>query len=438
MNDTAVAPSSDSVLIVGACQAGVQLACSLREYGYPHPITVVGAEPHAPYQRPPLSKALLHGETTVDSLALRSAEYYAEQGIDLILGERITDVERGDGGGGTAVAESGRRFTFGRLALTTGARARRLPVEGAGLRGVHYLRTADDALELRGSLARAEDVLVIGGGFIGLEVAASARKLGRGVTVALADDRLLGRAVGAPTSEFFLQAHTRRGVRTHLSVQPVRFLDDGSGQVRGAELADGRVLTADLVVVGIGAAPRTELAERMGLHVDNGIVVDAAGLTSDGTTVAAGDCVACPPPVDVPGGLERIRFESVNTAVEQARTAAATLAGRPAAYRAVPWFWSDQFDLKLQVAGLSGGHDHYVVRGDPDSEKFGVLYYHGSRLIAGDFVNRPGEFLALRAALAGGRTVPPEVAGDTTVPLKKLTVEAAAPAAAAGAVHAGS
>ncbi|WP_364702840.1 NAD(P)/FAD-dependent oxidoreductase [Streptomyces ossamyceticus] len=423
MNSTAVAPRGTGVLVVGACQAGIQLACSLREYGYTAPITVVGAERHAPYQRPPLSKTLLHAETSPDAIALRSEAFYADQGIRLVLGERIIRVDRGDGGAGVAYAHSGRSFAFDRLALTVGARPRRLPVPGADLAGVHYLRDADDALALRAALAEAVDVLVIGGGFIGLEVAASARGLGCEVTVTLADDRLLERAVGVPTSEFFRDAHIRRGVRVHLGAPPVRLLDDGHGRVRGAELPDGSVLTADLVVVGIGAVPRTELAEQLGLTVDNGIVVNEYGLTSDGTTVAAGDCVACPPPVDLPDGPVRIRFESVNTAVEQAKTAAALLADRPVPYGAVPWFWSDQYDLKLQVAGLSTGHDRYVVRGEPDTEKFAVLYYRGGHLVAGDFVNRPADFLAVRSALAVGRTIPPEAAPDTTVPLKKLITD---------------
>jgi 3-phenylpropionate/trans-cinnamate dioxygenase ferredoxin reductase component len=410
------------VLVVGASQAGIQLACSLREYGYTRPITVVGAERHAPYRRPPLSKALLHGETTTDALALRSAEFYAERGIEVVLSERVTRIERA-----AAVAEtsSGRRFPYDRLALAVGARPRRLPVPGAGLSGIRYLRDADEALALKDELARAGDVLVIGGGFIGLEVAASARKLGHEVTVVLLEERLMGRAVGAPTSEFFLGAHTRRGVRVHLGVSPVRFLDDGHGRVCGAELADGRVVPADLVVVGIGAVPRTELADHLGLTVDNGIIVDAHGVTSDGVTVAAGDCVACPPPVDIPGLPSRIRFESVNAAIEQAKVAAATLAGRPVPYRAVPWFWSDQFDLKLQVAGLSSGHTRYVVRGEPDSEKFAVLYYADGQLIAGDLVNRPADFLALRSALAAGHTIAPEAATNVAMPLKKLIGAAA-------------
>jgi 3-phenylpropionate/trans-cinnamate dioxygenase ferredoxin reductase component len=410
--------SGSGTLIVGASQAGVQVASTLRELGYAEPITIVGAELHPPYQRPPLSKALLQGELTTDALLFRSPQFYAEQRIELALGERISSVERSPDGSGIAFSESGRQFPFDQLALTVGARARRLPIPGEELAGVRYLRDAEHALALRDELTGAQDVVIVGGGFIGLEVAASARKLGKDVTVVLADDRLMSRAVGEPVSDFFREAHTRRGVALHFSVALTRFVDDGTGRVGAVELADGRQLKADLVVIGIGAAPRTELAERLGLAVQNGILVDEHGVASDGTTVAAGDCVSCPSPVT--GPFERLRFESVNTAVEQAKVAAATLAGTPVAYRTPPWFWSDQFDLKLQVAGLSQGYDHFVLRGDPGVEKFSVLYYRDGRLAAVECVNSPLDFMAVRSALSSGRSVPAELAADVSVPLKKL------------------
>lgn len=413
---------SAGLLVAGASQAGIQLACSLREFGYTKPITVVGAEQHPPYQRPPLSKALLSGETTADALELRSALFYAEHHIDLVLGERIVDINRVSQGAGLARTLSGRLFAFDRLALAVGARPRRLDVPGAELDGVLYLRDADDALALHGELSRARNILVIGGGFIGLEVAASARKLGHQVTVAVPGERLLGRAVGEVTSSFFLDAHSRRGNEVHLGVRPIRLLADTSGRVRAAELDDGVTVDTDLVVVGIGSVPRTELAEHLGLAVDDGILVDAHGLTSDGVTIAAGDCVACPPPVDLPDGPGRMRFESVNTAIEQAKTAAATIVGTPTPYRAIPWFWSDQFDLKLQVVGLSSGYDRYVVRGIPEEEKFAVLYYRGDHLIAGEFINRPADFLAAKAALSAGRSIPSKHVADAAVPLKKLVL----------------
>jgi len=414
-------------LIIGASQAGVQLASSLRELGYTDPVTLVGAKEHPPYQRPPLSKALLLGDATPESLLFRAPGFYPDQGIDLVTGERVVTVEKAADGSGIATSASGRRFPFDRLALTVGARARRLPVPGNDLAGVHYLRDSGEALRLREQLQQASDVLVVGGGFIGLEVAASARTLGRSVTVVLADDRLMNRAVQPPISDFFAEAHRRRGVDVHFGVALSRFVDDGAGRVGRVELADGRTFQADLVVVGIGAVPRTELAEQLGLAVDDGVVVDEHGVAPDGTTVAAGDCVSCPSPV--PGPFGRMRFESVSTAVEQAKVAAATLAGVPVPYRAAPWFWSDQFDLKLQAAGLSAVADRYVVRGDPAAEKFSVLYYCDGLLVAAECVNSPADLMAVRTALAKGRTVPPELADDTSVPLKKLMQDVAVGAA---------
>jgi 3-phenylpropionate/trans-cinnamate dioxygenase ferredoxin reductase component len=423
MNDSAASPG---VLVIGASQAGAQLAMSLRELGWTAPITLIGAEKHPPYQRPPLSKKGLIEGFTPRSLYLRNDSYYADMGIALALNRRVTHVERDLGGSGLAFTDTGETFPFDRLALTVGARPRNLPVPGADLGGVMQLRSVEDAAELRERLGAASDVVIIGGGFIGLEVAATARQLRKNVTVVLADDRLMARAVGRPISSFYLDAHRRRGTQVLLSTRPAAMVDDGSGAVGQVELEDGRVLPADLVVVGVGAAPRTELGEQIGLEVADGIVVDERCLTSDGYTVAAGDCVQCPcptSPVPGPGGPRRMRFESVNTAIEQAKVAAATVAGVPATYQGVPWFWSDQDTLKLQVAGLADGHDHYVVRGTPDDEAFAVLYYQNDRLIAAECVNRPADFLAVRAALNSGRTIDPVDAADLSTPLKRLQRE---------------
>jgi 3-phenylpropionate/trans-cinnamate dioxygenase ferredoxin reductase subunit len=426
---------SRGTLVIGGNQAGVQIASSMREAGYDQPITIVTSERHLPYQRPPLSKAALRADTAVESLSFRSAEFYAEQSIDVVLGERVANLTTDESGAGVARSESGREFAFDQLALATGARARRLPIPGSDLDGVLYLRDFDDSLVLREQLGQVEEVLVIGGGFIGLEVAASARAMGREVTVVLADERLLQRSVGAAVSELFLRAHTRRGVTVHAGVSPTQLLDDGAGHVVGAWLDDGSTVSAQLVVVGIGAEPRTELAAQLGLEISNGIVIDERGVASDGTTVAAGDCVSCPVPGGAPG--ERARFESVSTAMEQSKVAGLTLAGHDATYRSVPWFWSDQFDLKLQVAGLSTHHDSFAVRGDIDAEKVTILYFQQGRLIAADCVNRPADFVAVRTALSSGRTIPAELVGDLDLPLKKLIVDQSpaevVPAAAAEA-----
>jgi 3-phenylpropionate/trans-cinnamate dioxygenase ferredoxin reductase subunit len=413
-----------SVLVVGASQAGAQLISSLRELGHTGPVTMVGAEAHPPYQRPPLSKSFLLDDIDTESLLFRNQEFYARNAIAVVAGERIVSIAKEPDGRGTARAASGRTFAFDRLALTVGARPRRLEIEGSELAGIAYLRDAEHATALKAGLLRAHHVLVVGGGLIGREVAASARRLGCEVTVVLADDRVLKRSVGEQVSQFYQRAHAARGVLIYPNVLPARFAGDQNGRVRAVELNDGRVLAADLVLVGIGAQPRVELAAGLGLDVDNGIVVDRYGITSDGMTVAAGDCANCPNPVPALYGHHRLRFESVNAAVEQARTAAATLAGRREPYSSLPWFWSNQFDLRLQTAGLSAGHDDFVMRGDPTAEKFSVLYYRGGRLIAADCINRPADFVTVRSTLTAGQTIPAAPAADALVPLKTLVTEA--------------
>lgn len=398
-------------LIVGASQAGVQLAVSLRRLGDTEPITLVGEEPCPPYQRPPLSKEFLSGAAGFDALALRAPGFYPGSGIDLVRGERVSDV-----GAGVAATTGGRELPFDRLALTVGAGARRLPVPGADLDGVCYLRAYDDAVHLRDRLGTATRVVVAGGGFIGLEVAAAARALGRTVTVVEAEDRLMPRVVGPVVSEFYRRAHLRRGVDVRLGSGVSAFQGE-RGRVGGVVLADGTCLPADLVLVGVGVRPRTELAERLGLVCDGGIVVDARARTSDPSVVAAGDCAVQPHPVT---GQGAVRLESVQNATAQAQVAAATLLGRPPEGTPAPWFWSFQGDLKLQIAGLADGHDDHVVRGRPEDERFSVLYYRQDRLLAVDAVNRPADYMAVRAALGRGATIAPDLVDDPAVPLKSL------------------
>ncbi|MGD6979061.1 MULTISPECIES: NAD(P)/FAD-dependent oxidoreductase [Citricoccus] len=412
------------ILIVGASQAGVQLASSLREIGYADPITIVGAERHAPYQRPPLSKAYLQGKVTAETLSFRTQEYYDKHDIQLVLNERIVAVDKAPDGSGAAMSASGREFAFSRLALTTGARPRRLQIEGADLDGVLYLRDADDAEDMKARMASADNVVVVGGGFIGLEAAASAQKFGKSVSVLEAAPRLVGRAVGEETSEFFLKAHRSRGLDITLNAKIVRFTGE-SGRVSGVELEDGRVVPADIVLVGIGVVPRTELAEQMGLACGNGVIVDEFSLASDGTTVVAGDCAELPNPMPRDGAPERLRLESVNNAVEQARNAAATVAGGRVPYRMVPWFWSDQGEVKLQMAGLSAGYDQIVTRGSVEDEKFSFIYYREGQVIAADCINNPVDFMAVKALLAKGINVPADRVVDAGTPLKKLVAELA-------------
>jgi 3-phenylpropionate/trans-cinnamate dioxygenase ferredoxin reductase component len=406
-------------LIIGASQAGLQLAVSLRDAGNTEPITLVGAEPHVPYQRPPLSKAYLHGNAELEQLWLRAPEFLAGQDITLVTGERVEMVALYSGGPpGTARTASGRVLDFDRLALTVGARPRRLSVPGAQLDGVTYLRTADDASLLRALQSDAEAVVVIGGGFIGLEAAAVARTQGKRVTVVEAADRLIGRAVAPVVSEFYRDAHVGRGVDVRLGAQVVS-LGGKHNRVQAVQLSDGSRIPADLVIVGIGIEPCTELARQLHLESAGGIVVDRCARTSNPTVVAAGDCTVQPHPLT---GQGRVRLESVQNAISQAKTAAATLAGLRVPNDAVPWFWSDQYDLKLQIAGLSAGHDEYVVRGDIAGEAFSVLYYRDGALLAVDAVNTPRDYMAVRKALSQGATISAEAAADSAVALRELIV----------------
>ncbi|MEQ3549830.1 FAD-dependent oxidoreductase [Pseudonocardia nematodicida] len=399
-------------LVIGAGHAGVQLAVALREGGDTAPVTLVGGEPHPPYQRPPLSKGYLAGAVDADRLALRAPSFYADRDIDLVTGERVTDLADG-----RAVTDRGREIPFGRLALAVGTGVRRLDVPGSDLDGVHHLRDRADADRLRAGLGSAHRIVVVGGGFIGLEVAAHCAAQGRSVTVVEAADRLMGRAVAPAVSTFYRDTHERRGVRVVLG-GTVAALGGEHARVRAVVLGDGRELPADLVLVGIGCDPRTGIAERLGLDCPGGIPVDRAARTALPGVVAAGDCTLQPHPT-VPGAGP-VRVESVQNAVHQAKVAAATLTGGTPPPHETPWFWSDQHDLKLQIAGLAHEADEVVVRGDPATERFAALHYRAGRLQAVDAVNSPADFLVVRRALTRGIALPAEVARRSDRPLKEL------------------
>ncbi|WP_205761902.1 NAD(P)/FAD-dependent oxidoreductase [Arthrobacter mobilis] len=412
------------LLIIGASQSGVQLAVSLRALGFDEHITLLGEEDHRPYQRPALSKEFLQGTVESESLIFRSNGYWEEHNVALVKGERIVRIDRAADGSGVAHAASGTRYPFQRLALTVGARARKLELPGAELDGVVYLRNADDALELKARLDGVREAVVIGGGFIGLEAASSLHTMGKSVTVLEYGPRLIGRAVGEETSDYFLAAHRGRGLDIRLNARMNRLVpaDDG-GRVAGVELSDGTVVPAQLVLVGIGVVPNTELAEQLGLEVDNGIVVDRHALASDGTTVAVGDVANLPNPLPGAPADERIRLESVNNAIEHAKVAAYSLMGRREDYAGIPWFWSNQADLKLQIAGLTLGYDSTVVRRDEERGKFSVLYYRNGQIIAADCVNAPLDFMAVKNALAKGRNIPADAAADPAVVLKTIVTD---------------
>ena len=399
------------VIIVGGGQGGYQAAASLRTEGYEGPITIFSEEPHIPYQRPPLSKAFVLGKQEGDRLLLRLEAYYTERNIELLLGERVQSIDRASS---TVQLASGASRTYDWLVLATGATNRKLPVKGAELDGVCYLRTLDEAKALKARLEAAQNVVVIGGGFIGLEIAATSRILGKQVTVLESLPRLMARVVAPVLSDYFLQSHSEKGVDVRLAAGCTEIL--GKTKATGVALPDGGVLPADLVVVGIGVVPNVDLAREAGLTISNGIAADEFLKTSDEKIFAIGDCVEYPNPFA--GG--RVRLESVQNAVDQAVAVARTIMGRPAPYSAVPWFWSDQFDIRLQMAGLSTGFDRTVLRGTMESHKFSVFYFAGPKLVGVDSVNRPADHLGARKLLGAQKTLTPEQAADESISLKDL------------------
>ena len=399
------------VAIVGAGQAGFQVAASLHQEGFRGSVALIGDEPVIPYQRPPLSKSYLAGQSGVDELWLRPAEFYAKQQIDLVYGDPVTAIDREKR---SLQLGSGRKFSWDHLVFATGARYRPLPVPGADLDGVLPLRTLADADMLQQRLAIANDIVVVGAGFIGLEFAAVAVARGARVHILEITHHPMGRVVSVPTSRFFADAHAQWGAQVSLGVGVTRILGNGSGRVGEVETTAGRRIAADLVLICIGVIPNSELAGQAGLAVDNGIVVDEYLATSDPAISAIGDCANFPTPF----AASRVRLESVQNAVDQARCVAARIAGKLEPYQKVPWFWSDQGDLKLQIAGITAGHDQSVVRGDPAARSFSVFCFRGDRLIGIESVNRTADHVAARRILAGEPELSPEQAADKDYDLR--------------------
>jgi 3-phenylpropionate/trans-cinnamate dioxygenase ferredoxin reductase component len=402
---------SAGVVIIGGGQAGAQVAQSLREGGYPDPVVIVGEEAISPYQRPPLSKAYLAGEADRESLVLRDDSYYEAQDITVITGDRVETVTLDPGEGGRATTASGADLPFAHLVLATGAAPRSLTLPGFSGDAVHVLRDLEDADRLAEGLASAQRVVVVGGGFIGLEAAAVARARGCAVTVLEAAPRLLGRAAPPEISTFVQQHHQARGIEFHLDarITGLRQADGGLDVV----LEDGASLPADLVVVGVGAAPRTELAEAIGAEVDQGIVVDEFARTTLPGVYAAGDCTNG-------GHVEFVgRMESVQNAIDQAKTVAASILGQQQPYATVPFFWSDQADLHLQMAGIVGPGDDCVVREGADD--LAVLAFREDGSFRGvATVNRPRDFMVGRRALHHGQQLDRTRLADPEVSMRDL------------------
>ncbi len=400
------------VVIVGAGQAGLEAAAALRSQGYADSVTLIGEEPHLPYQRPPLSKDYLLGKQDAASLALRAEVYYKKQNVGLKLAERVTAIDRAAKTVGLA---SGASIPYEKLILAVGARNRLLQIPGA--ERVLYLRSRDESDTLKQRLAGAANLVVIGGGFIGLEIAAAARMLAaadpgsnRKVTVLEAMPRLMARAVAPVLSDFFRDLHVSEGVDVRLGTTVSAITPDA------VLLGDGTCIPADLIAVGIGVIPNIELARDAGLEVANGISTDEFLRTSDADIYAIGDCADHPN--RFAGG--RLRLESVQNAVDQAKCAARGILGNPTPYADVPWFWTDQFHVRFQMVGLSAGFDRAVIRGSIENHKFSVFYFREGRLLAVDSVNRFGDHIGARKLLAAGIAITPEQAADESVDLKKL------------------
>jgi 3-phenylpropionate/trans-cinnamate dioxygenase ferredoxin reductase component len=407
----------DRIVIIGAGQAGLQAAVSLREAGHTGSITLVGDEPGLPYQRPPLSKVFLLGKIPASGLDLRGRDFLAAQRIYLREYDPALSINRQDR---TVQLASGKSLDYDHLVIATGARRRELVIPGATSTGIHYLRTRADAEMLQERLAGARHALVVGAGFIGLEFAAVAASKGLTCTVIEAAPTLLGRAVSRMTAEHILGTHEALGTRFLFSQGLTRFETGANGNVRGAVTSGGEVIAADLVLVGIGVIANDDLASAAGLATNGGIVVDATLRTSDPHISALGDCVLAPHPQ----AEQPVRIESVQNAIDQGRHLARVLTGSAGPYAALPWFWSDQGSVKLQIAGLTTGHDRTVMRGDPATGRFSVFCYRGDRLLGVESVNRPADHMAARRFVGTPSAPVAEVVSDESLDLKGLTVAA--------------
>ncbi|MES2257017.1 MAG: FAD-dependent oxidoreductase [Pseudomonadota bacterium] len=414
--------NGEQAVIVGGGHAAGELAIALRRNGWEGGITLVGEEPYLPYQRPPLSKDYLAGDMRPEALYLRPRSSYDEARVTLLTGVRVERIDRDLR---TLTLSNGAQLPYSKLALATGGRPRRLALadEGDAARAdnLHYLRTIADVERIQRQLKPGARLVIVGGGYVGLEMAASASRRGVGVTVLEAQPRVLARVTAPVLSAFYERVHREAGVQIRTGVE-VTALETcaARGAVSALHCSDGTRVEADLVVVGIGLIPNIELAREAGLETDNGIVVDEYAQTGDADIVAAGDC-ACY--VNRAGG-GRMRLESVQNAVDQARTAAATLCGKRQPHNAVPWFWSDQYDLKLKMAGLSQGYQQLVLRGSPEGRSFSAFYLKDGRVISADTVNRPVEFMVAKRLIAESIPVDAAVLADEGVDLKTLLAKA--------------
>lgn len=400
--------SDAGVVIVGAGQAGATVATGLAQAGYPGPITLIGDEPYAPYQRPPLSKGFLNGKDGIDSLWVKPQAYYAQKNIRLMTGQSVQSIKPDER---VLQMDDGEQVQYSSLVLCTGSRPRALPVAGADLNNVFSLRGIDDAKAISNALPQQGRLVIIGAGYIGLELAASCVAMGLQVTVLEQADRVMARSASEPVSSYYRTRHEHAGVHIITDVTVAEL--QGDRQVRKVCAADGRYWFADLVVFGVGAVPNTELAQAAGLSCDDGIRVDAHGCTSDPNIYAAGDCTR----QDHALLQQSLRLESVQNATAQARMIVAHLMNKPAPRAEVPWFWSDQFDTRLQIAGIVQPEYRQVLRGDPDSGSFSVLHIQNDRLQAIEAINRPMDFTLGKRLISEQLSVDEDWLMDVDTPL---------------------
>jgi len=398
---------TQTCIIIGGSHAGGQVAAGLRSQGFEGDVIVLSDEAYLPYHRPPLSKDFLSGAKAEESLLIRPQAFYDKQNINVRLNCRVDSIQRE---AKTVTLTNGEVLSYNKLVLATGARARKIPFTGSELANVFYLRDMADVQAIKGAIGEGKHAVIVGGGYIGLETAASLRKLGLGVTLLEAMPRILQRVTSEQISNFYSRIHTEEGVDIRCDAQLSSI--DGEASVSGVTLADGSKIDADLVIIGVGVIPNTELAEAIGLTIENGIAVNEFGQTNDPDIYAVGDCSYHYNPI-----YDRhIRLESVQNANDQGTTVAKAICGKQEAYNALPWFWSDQYDVKLQIVGLSQGFDEVLIRGDIENGRsFCAFYYGNGKLLAADCINNPREYMVLRRVLTQGLEVDRAKLLDSTI-----------------------
>lgn len=403
---------SENFVIVGASHAAAMLAPSLRQQGWQGRIIVVGAEASIPYHRPPLSKDYLAGEKTLDEILIRPSKVYEKSEVEFILDTRVESINRNSK---TVRLSNNETLPYDKLALTVGSKVRKVNLPGVDLDGVFYLRDLKDVERISTYINSGANAVIVGGGYIGLETAAVLKKKGMNVTVLEMMERVMQRVTAPVISEFYTRVHGEEGVSIRCGTGVTGF--KGNGRVAGVTCSDGSEFAADLVIIGVGILPNTELAEAAGLQTDNGIVVNGQAQTSGPDIFAAGDCTCHHNPI-----YDRwVRLESVQNATDQSRVIAGAACGKEVSYNAVPWFWSDQYDLMLQIAGLSQGYDEIVTRGNPgEGRSFAAFYLKSGRVIAVDAINKPQEFMFTKKLIPLQKTVDKKRLADADTPIKEL------------------